>query len=392
LREGFKLLGHEAVLISHTKSGRTRKSWGKPQNGGRWWSSAPDLVVKDADLVAVLDSFDMIVLPEVKVPSQDKQAKKENRLPIYVDALLRTKTPWTSSLHGSFYPTRDVPFVETLFQSPSRGNYLITMSDDSVESDASDPVIRSIKWHKAPMPYTPQRAIDAPIIDNRTVGTTGRFIFNKGQPIVALAGVFMPQDVTVEIWGSCAVGQGPSPTFLVYEILKEKYHSQAKRYPTSFDPALGEDGNTVTPFPWDVRPPGGALIRYLGNYTNQIGTAERMTVHVNLTSFGFARGLVEYSSIEAADAGALNIVPAHLSDPQFRMMIVPDFQPFSSPKRIESDEANATAQMVAEKIMTCLDTPRSFKDEVVRHNREVIRTRNDPRLCAQAMIDSAFSR
>lgn len=395
LREGFRLLGHETHVVSHTKSGKSRKSWGTPQNGGRWWGSAPDLVVKDVDLVATLDSYDMIVLPEIKVPSQDKQAKKLTEqtqtecLPIYVDALLRTRTPWTSALHGSMYPDRDTPFVAKLFESPSRGDYLVTMSEDSVESST---ILQTIKWMKAPMPYTPQCAIDDPIVDNRTVGTTGRFIFNKGQPIVALAGVFLPADVIVEIWGSCAVGQGPSPTFLVYEILKDNYHSQAKRYPTSFDPSIGPDGNTVTPFPWDARPPGGALVRYLGNYTSQIGVAKRLSVHVNLTSHGFARGLVEYSTIEAADAGAINIVPEHLSDPQFRMMVVPEFQPFSSPKRIAGEEANATARMVAERIMACLDQPRSWKEEVVRHNRETMRTRNDPRICAQAMIDSAFSR
>lgn len=389
LREGFRLLGHETHLISHTKSGRARKSWGTPVNGGRWWSAAPDFVCKDEYLVQTLDSYDMVVLPEVKVPLQDKQAIKEGRLPHYVDALRRTKTRWTTALHGSMYPDRDTPFVLQLFESPSRGEYLITMSDDSVTSSTR---LQTVKWQKAPMPYTPRCAIDDPIVDNRTVGTTGRFIFNKGQPIVCIAGAFLPADVTVEVWGSCAVGQGPSPTYLVYEILRDKYHAQAKRYPKTFDPAIGPDGNTVTPFPWDARPPGGALVRYLGNYTDQLGTAKRMNVHVNLTSYQFARGLVEYSSIEAADAGALNIVPSHLSDPQFRMMVIEAFQPFSSPKRIESPEANATAKAIADKIMVCLDMPRHQKEEVVRHNREVMRTRNDPRICAQAMLDSAFSR
>lgn len=389
LREGFRNLGHETHLISHTKSGKSRKSWGIPQNGGRWWSSAPDYVVKDEYLVQTLDSYDMIVLPEIKVPSQDKAAIKADKLPIYVDALRRTKTPWTSALHGSMYPDRDTPFVAQLFESPTRGDYLVTMSDDSVTSSE---ILQTIKWQKSPMPYTPQCAVDDPIVDARTVGTTGRFIFNKGQPIVCLAGVFLPADVTVEVWGSCAVGQGPSPTYLVYEILKDKYKAQVKRYPTSFDPAIGPDGNTVTPFPWDARPPGGALVRYLGNYTNQIGVAKRLGVHVNLTSFKFARGLVEYSTLEAADAGAINIVPQHLSDPQFRMMVVDAFQPFSSPKRIESDEANVTAKEIADRIMVCLDQPKSWKEDVVRHNREVMRTRNDPRICAQAMIDSAFSR
>lgn len=389
LREGFKLLGHETHLISHTKSGKGRKSWGIPNPGGRWWSAAPDFVCKDEYLVQTLDSYDMIVLPEIKVPSQDKQAIKEGRLPHYVDALRRTKRPWTSALHGSMYPDRDTPFVQQLFESPMRGDHLVTMSWDSVESNT---ILKSIKWEKSPMPYTPKCAVDDPIVTARTVGTTGRFIFNKGQPIVCLAGAFLPADVTVEVWGSCAVGQGPSPTYIVYEELRDNYEAQAKRYPTFIKEGGTPDGNIVTPYPWDARPKGGALVRYLGNYTDQIGVAKRLGVHVNLTSWQFARGLVEYSTLEAADAGAINIVPQHLSDPLFRMMVIEAFQPFSSPKRISSQEARDTAKLMADKMMVCLDQPQAWKEEVVRHNREVMRTRNDPRICAQAMIDSAFSR
>ena len=106
VRYGFQQLGHECDVVSFTKSGKTRASWGKPQPGGRWWSEAPDVVVKTVNLVQTFDTYDMIVLPEIKVPLHDKMAIKESEktgqdvLPEYVDALRKTKTKWTTSLHG----------------------------------------------------------------------------------------------------------------------------------------------------------------------------------------------------------------------------------------------------------------------------------------------------
>jgi hypothetical protein len=394
LREGFRQLGHETQVVSYTKSGKGRKAWGNPIQGGRWWSSAPDLVVKNESLVPVLDSFDMIVLPEVKVPSKDKEALKAERLPDYVEALQRTTTRWTSALHGSMYPDRDTPFVEQLFDSPSRGRYLVTMSDASVESSAR---LQAIEWRLAPMPYTPQRAVDAPIVDTGIVGTTGRFIFNKGQPVVCIAAAFLPPELTVEVWGSCATGLGPSPTFVVYEALLKNFNAQGKRYSNQTEEEAAKyefaHGNIVAPFPWDARPEGGALVRYLGNYSDQLGVASRLQVHINLTGYTFARGLVEYSSLEALDAGSLNIVPEWLSDDRFRMMTVKEseYRVAPSPTRLLRDEGLGIAKMLAEKIKACVNIPLEQRTEIVRHNREVLRERNDPRLCAQAMIDSAFS-
>jgi hypothetical protein len=95
LKHGFIGLGHECDVVSYTKSGKSRKAWGTPQPGARWWSEAPNVVVKTENIVEVLDSYDMIVLPEIKIPQHDKIALKagEGVLPEYVDALRRTKTP-----------------------------------------------------------------------------------------------------------------------------------------------------------------------------------------------------------------------------------------------------------------------------------------------------------
>jgi hypothetical protein len=390
LRHGMQELGHHCDVVSYTKSGKRRSSWGKPIPGGRWWSESPDVVVKEQYLQSTLDSYDMIVLPEIKVPLHDKQALKleDGSLPLYVEVLKKTTARWTTALHGSFYPAKDAPFLEQLLDSPNRGASLVTMSDASVESNE---MFKQVGWIKGPMPYIPRCAIDLPLTDNRTVGTSGRFIYNKGQPLVALAGTELPEDVTVEVWGSSAVGRGPSPTYIVYEILRDHYKAKTKRYGNP-DPIMNRpDGNIVTPFPWDARLEGHALIRYLGNYTDPVATARRFRVHANLTAYNFARGLVEYSTLEAADAGALCIVPQHLSDPQFRMMVLDWYTASPTQKRLEEEVGKVLIKKVAEAFETCLNIDDASRFEIVKHNREVLRTRNDPKLTAQVMIDSAFS-
>ena len=394
LRHGFQQLGHDCQVVSFTKSGKSRKSWGKPQPGGRWWSEAPDRVVKTPDIVKTLDEYDMVVLPEIKIPLHDKTALKagDGTLPEYVDALRRTTARWTTALHGSFYPERDIPFVPQLLESPSRGKILVTMSEDSARE--SNELFASMQWVKGPMPYIPKFDVDAPITDEWIVGTSGRFIYNKGQPLVALAGAFLPEHVTVEVWGSCSVGLGPSPTYIVYEILKNDFKAQAVRYATKIDPDKyngSVDGNIITPYPWDARVDGKALVRYLGNYTDSAAIAARFRVHMNLTAHNFARGLVEYSSLEAADAGAMCIVPGHLSDPQFRMMVLDWYTKSPTQSRLGKEEGLEIVRKVADAFMTCLEIPDSERLEIARHNRSVLRTRNDPRKTAEVMIESAFS-
>lgn len=394
IRHGFQQLGHQADVVSFTKSGKSRTSWGMPRPGGRWWNEAPDVVVKTSQLVETLDSYDMAVLPEIKVPLHDKDALKkgEDALPDYVDALRRTKTRWTTALHGSFYPEKDIPFVKKLLESPSRGTKLVTMSEDSAK--LSNDTFSSMEWIKATLPYIPKFDVDAPITNDWVVGTSGRFIYNKGQPLVALAGAFLPEDITVEIWGSCSVGLGPSPTYIVYEILKEHFKAQVVRYAKNVNPDKfngSMDGNIVTPYPWDARVPGKALIRYLGNYTDSAAIASRFRVHMNLTAHAFARGLVEYSTLEAADAGAMCIVPGHLSDPSFRMMVLDWYTKSPTQTRLVQDEGIELIKKIADAFTTCLAIPDNERIEIARHNREMLRVVNCPKKTAEALIESAFS-
>lgn len=391
LKQGFIALGHECDVVSYTKSGKPRKAWGTPQPGGRWWSEAPNVVVKTKDLVSTLDSYDMVVLPEIKIPLHDKTALKagEDVLPEYVDALRRTKARWTTALHGSFYPEKDIPFVRQLLESPSRGTSLVTMSEESAKM--SNDIFSGMTWIKGTLPYIPRFEIDDPLPSENIVGTSGRFIYNKGQPLIALSGAYLPEDITVEIWGSCSVGLGPSPTFIVYEQLREHFGAQVKRYATRIDESKGPDGNIITPYPWDARVPGHALIRYLGNYLDSAAVAKRFKVHMNLTGKNFAQGLIEYSTLEAADAGAMCIVPQHLSDPAFRMMVLDWYESSPTQGRLVSDEGIEIVKKVAQAFETCLQISDKDRLEIARHNRETLRKTNSPQSTAQVMIESAFS-
>lgn len=390
LKYGAQQLGHDVDVISFTKSGKSRSSWGttNPTKGGRWWSAAPDVVVRTEQLRETLDAYDAIILPEIKVPLHDKTAKKDGVSPDYVRALVETKTPWSTALHGSMYPDKDTPFVPELLSSPSRGEWLVAMAQDSI---ASSRHFTGVDWVLGPMPYIPKYEIDAPVPTTGVVGTSGRFIFNKGQPIVALSSIYLDPSLTVEVWGACPVGQGPSPTYLIYEVLRDKYNARVKRYATNSSPDW-PDGDIVSPFPWDARPEGGALVRYLGNYVDSAAIAARFEVHVNLTSWTFARGLVEYSSLEAMDAGALGITPRHLSDDQFRMHVL-DELPTAMPSigKLDSPMAQQLSKRIADEFTTCLSISPEQRLEIAKHNRSVLRTRNDPRETARLMIESALS-
>jgi len=394
VKSGLLALGHSCDIISSTKSGKSRVSWGTEKPGARWWLKPMDRVEKDANVASVLDEYDLVILPEIRNPSKDKEAAKleDGTLPVYVDALRKLKKArWTTSLHGNKYLDKDMPFIEALLEAPTIGNTLVTLSWDSVESND---LFKEMSWVKCHLPYAPTYSPDSDVMPEnlRTVGATGRFIYNKGQHLVCMAGGLLPEDVTVEVWGACSIGPSPSPTYIVYETLTQKMGWTGQRY--GHDPKDENDpagGNIIQPFKWDARLDGHALVRYLGNYSTPVQTAGRMAVHTNLTSSSFSGDLVEFSTLEAMDAGALSIVPKHLSDPEFDAYVLPTFGVALSIPKVLKDMS--TVNEVGEAMLTMLETAQDPKrrEEIVRHNRSVLQTRNDPRKVAQVLIESAMS-
>ena len=132
-------------------------------------------------------------------------------------------------------------------------------------------------------------------------------------------------------------------------------------------------------------------MRYLGNYVDSAAVAARFRVHMNLTAYKFARGLVEYSTLEAADAGAMCIVPGHLSDPQFRMLVLDWYTGSPTQGRLVQEEGLQIIDRCKAAFEQCLAISDADRFEIAKHNREVLRTRNDPQKSAQILIESAFS-
>ena len=384
VKAGLIALGHEVDVVSFTKSGKARVSWGTPKPGARWWLKPLDRVDKNVNAINVLKEYDMIILPEIRNPSHDKEAIKEETIPLYVKALVEAGVPWTTALHGTNYGEKETVFTEQLLSSPTRGKSLVTASHSSVESCE---MFKNMDWMFAHLPYVPTFSIDADIPrDPRTVGGMGRFIYNKGQHIVAMSGAFMPEDVTVEVWGACSIGMSASPTFITYEELVRKGPWDGQRFGPD-----GTDGNVIQPYNWEARLAGHAMVKYLGNYDKPLEVASRFVAHAGLTSGNFSRGLVEFSTLEAMDGGALPIVPKHLADDEFEMFVLPTYENALSFSKLRADDS--TVHELADMYMKCLDVWQDVteRNRIVQHNREVMRKRNDPKVIAQIFIDSAMS-
>jgi glycosyltransferase involved in cell wall biosynthesis len=386
---------HQVVTISSTKSGRTRSSWGAEKWGTHWSVHKPNVVVKDEDLGKSLDDFDLVILPEPKVPALDKAALKAEGEPLYVTALKQTKTPFIFALHGNDYDSRSAPFLGVLMSLDNWCGTVITHSQRSVESNPifatfGGPVI------ELPLPYLPSRSPLQPREYTNTVGTTGRFIFNKGPHLVALAASQLVQtDTTVELWGSAAAGLGASATFVTYESLlplAEKYARYGDQEEKRGQPGWTEHGNIIRPFRWDVRLKAGPIVRYLGSYTDALAVAERLSVHVNLTGLKFSGGLVEFSTLEAMDAGAICITTPQTSKPEVFDTFEFDLENPPGTPTSAAKQPRLTwnlAQRISEVLEFATEDPEN-RDELVRHNRDALRDYNNPTSVARTFLFGAF--
>ncbi len=417
LRDGYRILGHEADVVTATKSGKSHAHFGNVKPGGKWWSVAPDAVGKHDSMHHLLDTYDFIILPEPKSPLADKTTAKENvtvdekwdayfaqegadqtlerkgkKIPWYVESLAKTSTPFTTALHGNVYAGRYAPFAQTILELPNFCGKLIVHSDYSWHSD---PFIESVPGFKSVLPFKMRHAIDDPFPrGGRTAGITGRFMFNKGSHVAGLAGIHLDPSVTVEIWGSCSAGRGPSLTYNLYEELKPLAGKNYKRYHNSdmTHPKASEDGNIVQPFPYDVRPEGGALVRYLGNYTDPVAVCERLNVHIDLTGKKYSGGLTEFVTMEAMDAGSICITPPHVSSPDYRTYVLEGFTdpPGSVTTALKKPDVTMMTVDAVNKCLEWNDRPEGEHRELVEFNRESLQKNASPDVIGQRILDECL--
>lgn len=351
-------------------------------------SEPPDVVVKDSEIVQTLGEYDMVVLSEPKSPSSDKQARKANTTPLYVNALLESKTPFTTILFGNPYTDSMCPFMWDILDAPNcgQGGFLITISESAV---ASNPRFEKFNWKYLRMPYDPKFDVDAEHKRTGIMGSVGRVIYNKGQHVSALACTTIP-DATLmsyEMWGASSVGRGPNPTFIVYEFLQQKRGGVGQRQSRTEGPS-SHGGDVISPMPWWLDMPNGLRISYNGNYSDQAETCSRLDVCAGLTSATFSSD-VEYTTFEAMDAGCIYVAGRHMTHPAYNIFVPETFHEAPSLARIEKGAVDEVIADVRDTMLRALTLDDESRRAVVRHNRLALRAQNDPATFAQELIASA---
>lgn len=398
--QGARARGHQADLITFTKSGKPSKSWTEgghtaatiAQRGGRWWRQAPTRTERFKNAATVLNQYDLVVLGEPKHPHEDREARKAEALPNYIEILGATRTPWTTALWGPQYDGHRAPYAQQLFQA---GNFTGVIFEFSAGSRETFPISPRAQFVPARMPYVPAVPVEAPVASkDRRVGMTGRIVPVKGQQLFLLTASRMAKDIEFELWGTGEIGLGPNPTRRLFELLtgvseKDKQADWGDWTDQKYEGAVGLQvgdkfkADVTRAWPWVATREDGQTIAYHGGYTDGVSVAMRFGVHVNLTSASFSGGLVEYVTMEAVDAGCLCVVPKHCSGPGqgWRFAVLPTHSDNRTWSFIKKPESLPVADEIGQGIddaLSVLGTP--YHDEIVEHNRRALREQNDPGL------------
>ena len=394
VRGGLRRKGHEVDVVTSTKSGRPSSMWGGEQKNSRGmknWMYPIDVVVRDEALPEVLDSYDLIIMPDVMSAGQDKDWKKWQLVPKYIQMLSKTRTKFISGLHGNFYTPTKTPCLDQLLSLPNRSEIMYTNSPNSLTSD--NILIRENTWEPIHLPYSlklSDEEFEAKGLPPRdTVGATGRFIFNKGQPSLALAGYMIDPSFTIELWGACSAGLGPSPTYVTFEgMINLDPQSQRKRYGNDPEDRTGMGGNIVASYLWDFKYTTGTVVRYLGVYSDPVQVTSRLGLHLGLTVANFSGGLVEFASLEAMDAGSTCMVLPNISRPEYALSVLPEVKAWSGvPKQVANIEQ---LRFLADRVNAFKGVTEDQRMAAARHNRATVRRLNDPGAIGESIIEMAM--
>lgn len=397
LRHGFRALGHTCDVITFTKSGKTRTSWGENgiRYGIRWWSKEPDVVGKMADASAILDGYDAVILSDVRTVMHDKEALKgrgylAKDLPDYITILSGTKTPFTFALHGNNYPLSEVPFAHQLVRL---GNFTQTAVTHSATSpDLSRSVWPTTMFIVSPLPYLMQGSVndDLPVTGHRQhVGITGRYISTKGHHVLGLVGGTgrLPHNTKVDLHGASSLSLASSGTYKTFEALRWTAGLEGQRFGV-IKPGerIETGGDVIRPYPWLVQGPNGINIEYHGGYASGYDVCRTLDVHVDLTASQFSDGM-EYSQFEAIDAGCLQVSVESMWSNDFKGETVPSVPRwFGESKMLKSDEGQALMATIGDAVTRAITKDDAVRRAEVLHNRETLATKHDPATIARTFI------
>lgn len=377
-REGLRQIGVKCDLVSATKSGRVKKYWGGRTMGIAWWPTQPDVVTKIDELAAYLKTnYDVLVLSDIRCPTVDGQAEKEGLTsPWYVDVALQCGLPFTSMIHGNeYHGKKDTTYADLLLEAPNFSRILIAASDYGINSD---PRLKKQGVEKIPLPYVPTRAIDDPIsCDDRVTGYTGRIIPNKGALSAMGACYFLSSQWKMIVQGSCSVGQHASYAHMFLESL------QKRGYVGGYGEIPKKKAFPIWPNPWAVTKADRASCEYLGGYDSAVEACSKLAVHINASGWKYSQGQVEYTTMEAIDAGCACIVPPTVSSPEYDLTLLPNGFNHQNPGDWVKDPH--TSKDVAKAVIATYEKRRR-DPTFIRNNRKVLRATNGADVVARKLL------
>ena len=415
LAEGFRRAGCDVELLTFTLSGReragdtsSRRADGGVKSGWQWSPYKAERVLPWKEATRAFNEFDLIFLNEPRCAPLDKRGmRKLGRgdiklgrqrvadhdleyadVPDYIRALSESETPWATCMHDPGYGPKLAPYLPQLFEL-APPNLIMTHRPGSYESGAwaMDEASTLIPFFEtAHLPYASRPQANT---SKRTLGMTGRYINNKGQPtlIGLAANNMLPEGWRVKIGGASPLGSGPNHTFLSFESLRERYGFGGVR--------LG-NGNVTTGDPWEIqRPDGTVLVAYDGPYDDAVTySAREHSVHVNATEVGFSgAGSLEYADLEAVDAGCLLVVPDHRNvDGAYRARrydlekcLNAELHPLTPPRL-------ATLESLARGVFAATEDweDPDLREEITQENLATMWERSDPEVYARRVLSGAL--
>lgn len=380
-QRGLRALGHDCDVVSFTKSGRPRKNWGTMVPGTGWYDRPVDVTARYRDCKDVLKQYDGVMLTELLIGLQDRQALKENwSLPFYGRVLDLAGVRWSTTLHSFSYSEKAAPFAAALVALPSFAGAGLS-NVDSARVIRDNTPLRGIPWQKTTIPYT-LCAPDDMIPARGVAGCAGRFVHIDGFHVLAMAAAYrtLPVDTIVQLRGACAISNRASLSVEVYEQLQAMGYEQAHR-----------DGEDVfRPHNWWVMSPWGT-VRYDGPYAGwpeSVRASSAFQVFVSVMADENSHGSCNYAQLEAIDAGCMQVAtPLHWR-PSFRGLCPPAIPTMPSLTSIPRDPAaEAWTRKVGDQVAQALSWDDAMRLHVAKHNRDVIRAEHDPLVTAKAIVE-----
>jgi len=299
---------HQVDLLTFSKSGKKLKPWDKVVAN---WQ-----VHKIQDAVAVLNTYDLIILSDIVCRAPETRSKVEGELPWYYHVMSKVTTPWTTMIHDGSYAGKESALMRAMLATRSFNRHLITTRFpeakariDKLYNDGKNEMYEPpVTWLVDPyLPYNRKKAVGkVPPLEERTneIIHIGRSSTNKGQDV--LLDLFRDLNSNVHSWGYSAYGK-PSHAWLLWELATQHLGLVEHRFPVRSKIGKHPQMHKFYTRDWAVFR-DGFVYDFHGGYLDFDDIDWSPMINVALTNDGW-KGTLEYATLDAIAHGCVAVVP-----------------------------------------------------------------------------------